>query len=165
MAQRPLDRIPTDGDLDDQPQIRGGRGCTPAARGRGPSRGKSQSGRGRVASGDRGSLQEGRTGPIISGAQSFDRGLAIISTSSSTRPASTTYIPTISPTDPSSSDHTSSSHSNHSGSSSRHGTPSPTISAPPSTASLAPSGGSHVAMGAPTQALRKRNGAPSQPPQ
>ncbi|KAK9112219.1 hypothetical protein Scep_019738 [Stephania cephalantha] len=44
----------------------------------------------------------------------------------------------ISPTGPSSSNHTP--HSNHSGSSSRNGTPSPTISDPPSTASPAPSG-------------------------
>ncbi|KAK9101435.1 hypothetical protein Scep_024865 [Stephania cephalantha] len=154
MTRRHSDRILTDGDLDGQPQIGGGGGRTPAARCRGLSRGRVQSGRGRAASGDRGSLREGRMGPIVSGTQSSDRGLDTISPSSSTRPTSTTHIPTISPTGPSSSNHTPSSHSNQSGSSSRHGTPSPTIFAPPSTASPAPSSWSHKAMGAPLERLK-----------
>ncbi|KAK9158132.1 hypothetical protein Scep_004706 [Stephania cephalantha] len=129
MARRPPDRIPTDGDLDGQPQIGGSGGRAPAAQGRGPSRGRGQSGRGRAASRDRGSLREGRTGPIVSGAWSSDRGLDIISLSSST-----TYSHYFAEGS-SSSNHTPLLHSNHSGSSSRQGTPSPTISAPPYTKS------------------------------
>ncbi|KAK9083555.1 hypothetical protein Scep_030026 [Stephania cephalantha] len=78
---------------------------------------------------------------------------------------SITHSPTISPTGPSSSNHTPSSHSNHSGSSSRYGTPSPTISAPPSSASPAPSGGSHKVVGAPDRAPLRCNGGLTRPPQ
>ncbi|KAK9088870.1 hypothetical protein Scep_027952 [Stephania cephalantha] len=122
-------------------------------RGRGPSRGKGQSGRGRAASGNRGSLRES------DGTHRFWCTVY--------RPRSRHYFTIVVDeadfddtyshyfTDgPASSDHTSSSHSNHYGSSSRHGTPSPTISAQPSNASPAPSGGSRVAMGAPARAPR-----------